>query len=108
MRPSSLFLVPLLWGSLGLGGPILGSSSVSAAGPVSFVARSIPPAGPAGEVWLGRALFFDVRLSSTGTVSCATCHDPHDGRLDGFAIADPPGSKVRLRYEDICGACHEK
>lgn len=45
---------------------------------------------------------------NTGEMTCATCHDPHDGRLDGFAIADPPGSKVRLRYEDICGACHEK
>lgn len=30
----------------------------------------------AREVALGKALFFDTRLSSDGNVSCATCHDP--------------------------------
>jgi cytochrome c peroxidase len=30
----------------------------------------------ARRVALGRSLFFDTRLSSDGTVSCATCHDP--------------------------------
>ena len=28
---------------------------------------------------LGRALFFDNRVSGTGTMSCATCHLPHQG-----------------------------
>ena len=42
----------------------------------------------------------------SGEMTCVTCHDPHDERLAGFAIADPSGSKARLRYEDICGACH--
>jgi len=31
---------------------------------------------PARKVALGKALFFDTRLSTDGRVSCATCHDP--------------------------------
>jgi predicted CXXCH cytochrome family protein len=44
----------------------------------------------------------------TGEITCATCHDPHDERLDGFALAESVGNRARLRYDDICGACHEK
>jgi len=36
------------------------------------------PPTPAG-VRLGRWLFFDPRMSSDGTVSCATCHRPENG-----------------------------
>jgi hypothetical protein len=45
---------------------------------------------------------------TTGEIFCATCHDPHDQRLSGFAIAERPGTLAKLRYQDICGACHEK
>lgn len=31
------------------------------------------------RVWLGRKLFSDKRLSASGTMSCATCHDPRQG-----------------------------
>ncbi len=31
------------------------------------------------KIELGRQLYFDTRLSSDGTVSCATCHDPDQG-----------------------------
>ncbi|MBT1689766.1 cytochrome-c peroxidase [Dawidia soli] len=34
---------------------------------------------------LGQTLFYDVRLSHTGTMSCASCHDP----AQGFADARP-------------------
>lgn len=34
---------------------------------------------------LGRYLFFDPLLSGTGTVSCASCHDPDQGFSDGRA-----------------------
>lgn len=44
----------------------------------------------------------------TGTITCVTCHDPHDQRVPGFAVASTPGTKARLRYEDPCGACHDK
>ena len=35
------------------------------------------------RVELGKTLFFDNRLSSTGTMSCATCHKPEQGFADG-------------------------
>ncbi|MCA9284547.1 MAG: c-type cytochrome, partial [Phycisphaerales bacterium] len=36
---------------------------------------------------LGHRLFFDPRLSSSGTVSCATCHDPAQAFTDGRSVA---------------------
>lgn len=36
---------------------------------------------------LGHALFFDERLSSTGTVSCATCHQPENYFADNIPLA---------------------
>lgn len=35
------------------------------------------------EIALGKTLFFETRLSSTNTVSCATCHQPDKGFSDG-------------------------
>ena len=37
---------------------------------------------------LGHALFFDPRLSSTGEISCATCHDPLQNFSDGKPVAE--------------------
>lgn len=39
--------------------------------------------GKSQAIELGRALFFDARLSATGTVSCASCHKPELGWTDG-------------------------
>lgn len=39
------------------------------------------------KVELGRALFFDKRLSEDGSVSCATCHDPASAFASGDAVA---------------------
>ena len=36
------------------------------------------------RVELGKTLFFDTRLSSTGTMSCSTCHKPELGWGDGL------------------------
>lgn len=36
---------------------------------------------------LGRLLYFDPRLSSDGTVSCASCHDPDKAFTDGMAVS---------------------
>lgn len=38
-----------------------------------------------GKVALGRALFFDTRLSADKSVACATCHDPARAFTDGRA-----------------------
>jgi cytochrome c peroxidase len=49
----------------------------------------VPEENPttAGKVMLGRKLYFDKRLSSDNTVSCATCHDPRLGFADGKPVA---------------------
>jgi cytochrome c peroxidase len=46
--------------------------------PAGLWRKRIPADNPltAEKVSLGRALYFDKRLSADGTVSCATCHDP--------------------------------
>jgi cytochrome c peroxidase len=41
----------------------------------------------AARVELGRALFFDPRLSAKGVMSCATCHNPALGWTDGRPTA---------------------
>ena len=40
--------------------------------------------GKPGAIEFGRALFFDPRLSVSGTVSCATCHQPDRAWTDGL------------------------
>lgn len=44
---------------------------------------------------LGRRLFFDTRLSSTGRVACSTCHQPERGFQDGIALAIGVGTTAR-------------
>jgi cytochrome c peroxidase len=46
--------------------------------PLGFPPMVVPPDNPTTQtkITLGRKLFFDPRLSSDGTVSCATCHRP--------------------------------
>ncbi|HEX7901960.1 MAG TPA: cytochrome c peroxidase [Planctomycetota bacterium] len=53
-----------------------------------------PPADPTnafaehpGAAALGQRLFFDVRLSRSGKIACATCHDPARGLADGEALS---------------------
>jgi len=48
-------------------------------------ATNNPPTAPA--VALGKALFFDKRLSRDGTTACANCHDPAKGFADGRRVS---------------------
>ena len=50
-----------------------------------LTALSPPQAGD--RVALGRKLFFDTRLSSDGSLSCASCHIPERAFSDGRAKA---------------------
>src|SRR5262249_23125626 len=45
---------------------------------------TFPPDNPITrkKIALGRKLFFDKRLSSDNSISCATCHDPNYGFAD--------------------------
>ena len=51
----------------------------------------------AAKIELGRQLFFDKRLSSDGTVSCATCHDPALAFTDGKRVAEGIAGKRGTR-----------
>src|SRR5690606_16872403 len=44
---------------------------------------------------LGERLFFDTKLSSTGTVSCATCHKPDREFQDDLSLAQGVGRTNR-------------
>jgi cytochrome c peroxidase len=46
------------------------------------------------KIELGKALFFDPRLSGDGNMSCATCHSPLFGWSDGLATAKGVRSMV--------------
>src|SRR5690606_35988196 len=48
---------------------------------------SEPPARTAERIALGRALFFESRLSGDGSRSCASCHAPHKGFADGEPLS---------------------
>jgi cytochrome c peroxidase len=39
------------------------------------------------KIMLGRELFFDRRLSSDGTISCSSCHQPSRGYADSRAMS---------------------
>jgi cytochrome c peroxidase len=49
------------------------------------------------KVELGRQLFFDRRLSSDGTISCASCHDPQKAFADGKRVSEGVGGKTGER-----------
>ncbi len=62
--------------------------------------RKMVPAGnplTAEKVALGRALYFDRRLSADGTVSCATCHDPAAAFADQQTLAVGTGGRRGAR-----------
>ena len=75
-------------------------------------APPIPENNPmtAAKVELGKQLFFDPRLSSDGTVSCATCHNPvlgfTDGRPVSMGVAGQEGGRsaptvINLAYAQL-------
>src|SRR5688572_50796 len=46
------------------------------------------------RIELGRALFFDPRLSAKGSMSCASCHNPALGWSDGLPTAVGHNMKI--------------
>lgn len=57
--------------------------------PEGFPAMTIPADNPMTEegFQLGRRLFYDVRLSKDGSMSCASCHLPEMSFTDGVAFS---------------------
>lgn len=55
----------------------------------------------AARIELGKALFFDPRLSGDGNMSCATCHNPLLGWSDGLPTAKGFQSRVLDRATPV-------
>ncbi len=64
--------------------------------PAGLAAIAHPEDNPISEakVKLGKALYFDKRLSEDRTISCATCHDPKKGWSDGRSTSAGVGGKL--------------
>lgn len=75
-----------LFGSLLIVFMLLTASVMAASWPNLSPLPEIAPQNPA-KVELGKALFFDRRLSGDGTVSCAVCHIPDEAFADGQRIS---------------------
>lgn len=79
--------------TIGFAGGALSSESIHFEMPLGLPSGSwgfyVPRSNPltAEKIELGRKLFFEKRLSSDGTISCADCHDPQKGFADGKARA---------------------
>jgi cytochrome c peroxidase len=77
-------------GGRGPGGPGGGGPGRGGRGGLDgFGPMRVPDSNPLTpeKVALGRQLFFDTRLSASGTISCATCHEPGKAFTDGRAVA---------------------
>jgi cytochrome c peroxidase len=96
----------------GVGGAVVAACSLPPASePIpDDVARRVsrnpplgpPPADPTNRfadsmaaAQLGHRIFFDTRFSASGTVSCASCHDPRFGFADVFPLARGEGQGAR-------------
>lgn len=71
---------------------VVGCIAIPASGQNATPPKIEPlPAAPTAAnpkmVALGKALFFDPRLSGDATISCATCHDPNQSFTDGLELS---------------------
>ncbi|MCH8828751.1 MAG: c-type cytochrome [Planctomycetes bacterium] len=74
----------------------LSATNVDAAAPKGLPDVEHPKDNPPtpAKLALGKQLFFDKRLSSDNTISCASCHDPKKGWSNGTAFATGVDGKV--------------
>ena len=58
---------------------------------------------------LGKMLFFDPRLSGSGQIACATCHEPELGWSDGKTVSHGHArSPLRRNAPSLINAAHRK
>ena len=69
---------------------VLFAASVAFAAPVGLPPVPVPADNPITpeKVKLGDKLFHDTRFSTTGEVSCATCHDKKKGFTDNLPVSE--------------------
>ncbi len=91
--------------SAGLLAALLGTSLAMAAEAPALSPLPARLAGNPAMIELGKALFFDSRLSGDWSLSCASCHDPAKGWGDGQALsAGYPGSDYFRNAPSIVNA----
>ena len=83
---------------------LIASLSLSALPPLPSDPSNAVGDDPAAAA-LGRALFFDTRLSGNGKVSCASCHLPERQFQDGTPLATGMGQTNR-RTMPIAGTAY--
>lgn len=73
--------------------------------PPGFPYPNIPADNPltTASVQLGKALFFDPRLSGDGTLSCASCHFPDHAFSDTVALSLGVEGRIGLRNSPSLG-----
>lgn len=96
----------------------LGTDAPKGGGPRPKLARTrpvearVPPGakGPTDEqLALGRALFFDHRLSASNALSCASCHQPEKAFADGLPVsAGYPGTALFRNTPTLLNAAQNK
>ena len=89
MRPGTIFAVVLVFVTLSVVTFPVGAADSSKPRSLGLPAVISPPDNPAtpAKIELGRKLFFDKRLSSDNSISCATCHDPSYGFADPHPVS---------------------
>jgi cytochrome c peroxidase len=67
--------------------------------PQALTRTAMPANNPqtAEKIALGEKLFFEGRISSNGTVACATCHDPRLAFTDGRPVSAGIGNRLGQR-----------
>ena len=75
------------------------SPAAKEARPIAHKIKRLEPSpAPTGAVvTLGRALFFDERLSAKNDISCATCHDPDKAFADALRVGKGQQGKALAR-----------
>ncbi|MDP1917473.1 MAG: cytochrome c peroxidase [Myxococcales bacterium] len=92
MTPATLLILVALTGS-----PRATLESEARAFAAAYRRPAPLPPAPREQVELGRLLFFDPRLSGSGTMSCASCHNPSLSWGDGLARGVGAGGKALAR-----------
>ncbi|MFN4259189.1 MAG: cytochrome-c peroxidase [Gemmataceae bacterium] len=83
--------VAIAWGALVAAGPADEPPKPPLGLPPVFWPEDNPYTPDKAE--LGRLLYFDKRLSSDGTISCASCHEPDKAFTDGMAVSTGIGGQ---------------
>lgn len=66
----------------------------------------VPPENPitTDKAVLGKILFWEEQISTSGRVACGTCHKPADAGADGFAARNPGADGLLNTTDDVFGS----